>query len=732
LACHVVELQRQIKNKDNFLEEQRARLLEEEQQLSGAAADHLRLKDQVKQVRQEMRRLKKKYDSLLEESRLREERVRGQSLKHPVTCTLKDNRHRGPEAAVPIVKTSVTFVRTSVTSPRIFYPILKLFQKKRIHTGDVLEEDQAGSAGFCWSARVPVRALQVLEAHEQGINAVSFSSLDLLATGGTDKVIKLWDITSGSLSHRATLGGSTDGITCIDFSHMGDRILAASYDKSALLWQRGSVTPKLTLTGHSRKVTVARFCTLPHQVATGSTDRTIRHWDLHRAACVQVVQVTSYCSDLVCADHLIISGHYDCRIRVWDSRADGFSCGSDSTKAVISPDGGFLAAGSADGTLYIWNVSTGKMERHLPGKHISAISAVSWSPSGKYVVSVDKGGTAVLWSDHRSSSILFIIISLSSCVQLLIINAMVDKATRVFKKASPNGKLTVYLGKRDFMDQVDQVEPVDGVILIEPEYLKARKVFVTLTCAFRYGREDLDVLGLTFRKDLFVANSQVFPPSAEQETRLTLLQERLMKKLGEHAHPFTFQIPLNLPCSVTLQPGPEDTGKACGVDFEVKAFCAENLEEKIHKRNSVRLVIRKVQFAPEKPGPQPTAETTRQFLMSDKLLHLEASLDKETYYHGEPISVNVHVTNNTNKTVKKMKISVRQFADICLFTTAQYKCPVATEESDDVVAPSSTFCKVFTITPFLSNNREKRGLALDGKLRHEDTNLASSTLSVVM
>uniref|UniRef100_A0A3B4FTE9 Beta-arrestin-1 n=3 Tax=Haplochromini TaxID=319058 RepID=A0A3B4FTE9_9CICH len=299
---------------------------------------------------------------------------------------------------------------------------------------------------------------------------------------------------------------------------------------------------------------------------------------------------------------------------------------------------------------------------------------------------------------------------------------------RVFKKASPNGKLTVYLGKRDFVDHVDRVEPVDGVVLIDPEYLKERKVFVTLTCAFRYGREDLDVLGLTFRKDLFVANIQAFPPVTEEKKTLTRLQERLIKKLGEHAYPFTFEIPLNLPCSVTLQPGPEDTGKACGVDFEVKAFCAENVEEKIHKRNSVRLVIRKVQYAPEKPGPQPTAETTRQFLMSDKPLHLEASLDKEIYYHGEPISVNVHVTNNTNKTVKKMKISVRQYADICLFNTAQYKCPVATEESDDVVAPSSTFCKVFTLTPFLANNREKRGLALDGKLKHEDTNLASSTL----
>uniref|UniRef100_A0A3B4BBY2 Beta-arrestin-1 n=1 Tax=Periophthalmus magnuspinnatus TaxID=409849 RepID=A0A3B4BBY2_9GOBI len=299
--------------------------------------------------------------------------------------------------------------------------------------------------------------------------------------------------------------------------------------------------------------------------------------------------------------------------------------------------------------------------------------------------------------------------------------------SRVFKKASPNGKLTVYLGRRDFVDQVDQVEPVDGVVLIDPEYLKERKVFVSLTCAFRYGREDLDVLGLTFRKDLFVASVQVFP-NPEEHRPLTRLQERLIKKLGDHAHPFTFQIPLNLPCSVTLQPGPEDTGKACGVDFEVKAFCAENPEEKIHKRNSVRLVIRKVQYAPEKPGPQPTAETTRLFLMSDKPLHLEASLDKQVYYHGEPISVNVHVTNNTNKTVRRIKVSVRQFADICLFNTAQYKCPVASEETDDIVAPSSTLCKVFTLTPFLANNREKRGLALDGKLRHEDTNLASSTL----
>lgn len=46
-------------------------------------------------------------------------------------------------------------------------------------------------------------------------------------------------------------------------------------------------------------------------------------------------------------------------------------------------------------------------------------------------------------------------------------------------------------------------------------------------------------------------------------------------------------------------------------------------------RNSARLLIRKVQFAPEEPGPQPCAETTWQFFMSNKPLHLKACLSKE-------------------------------------------------------------------------------------------------------
>jgi len=34
------------------------------------------------------------------------------------------------------------------------------------------------------------------------------------------------------------------------------------------------------------------------------------------------------------------------------------------------------------------------------------------------------------------------------------------QATRVFKKSSLNGKITVYLGKRDFVDHITHVDPI--------------------------------------------------------------------------------------------------------------------------------------------------------------------------------------------------------------------------------------------------------------------------------
>ncbi|XP_045887597.1 arrestin 3b, retinal (X-arrestin) [Micropterus dolomieu] len=303
--------------------------------------------------------------------------------------------------------------------------------------------------------------------------------------------------------------------------------------------------------------------------------------------------------------------------------------------------------------------------------------------------------------------------------------------SKVFKKTSGNGHITLYLGKRDFVDHVDAVEVVDGVVKVDPSGLNGRKVFVYLACAFRYGNDELDVIGLSFRRDIWIQRIQVYPPTGENAT-ISPLQESLLKKTGDQGYPFSFQMPTDLPCSVSLQPGPNDSGKACGVDFEVKGYIANtpiSADEVIEKKDTCRLMIRKIQFAPANNKAGPKADITRQFLMTDKPVHLEASLEKEIYYHGDPISVMVKINNETTKIVKKIKVSVEQRTNVVLYSSDCYVKVVCSKEFGETVNANSTFEKSFQITPLLSNNKEKRGLSLDGQLKDEDTHLASTTLS---
>ena len=61
---------------------------------------------------------------------------------------------------------------------------------------------------------------------------------------------------------------------------------------------------------------------------------------------------------------------------------------------------------------------------------------------------------------------------------------MVASAIAVYKKTSPYGKLTVYLCKRDFVDHLSHVDPIEGVVVVDNDYLKGRKVFTQVNLDF--------------------------------------------------------------------------------------------------------------------------------------------------------------------------------------------------------------------------------------------------------
>ncbi|XP_034944183.1 LOW QUALITY PROTEIN: phosrestin-2-like [Chelonus insularis] len=302
---------------------------------------------------------------------------------------------------------------------------------------------------------------------------------------------------------------------------------------------------------------------------------------------------------------------------------------------------------------------------------------------------------------------------------------------KVYKKALPNGKLTLYLGKRDFIDYLSGTEAVDGVILVDQDYVNSgRKIWGQLVCSFRYGREQDEVMGLNFQKDLYLTSEQLYPQTQKSEENLTRVQERLLKKLGPNAVPFTFKFPQCSPASVTLQQGPEESGQPCGVNYYLKVFSGDSDSDLSHKRSTICLGIRKIQFAPTKQARQPCTVVRKDFLLSPGELELEVKLDKQLYYHGEIIAVNICVRNNSNKVVKKIKSLVQQGIDVVIFQNGQFRTVIDAVETQDgcPISPGSTLQKIMYLKPDIENNKQRRGIALDGRLKREEDALASSTL----
>ncbi|KAJ8357850.1 hypothetical protein SKAU_G00206440 [Synaphobranchus kaupii] len=136
-------------------------------------------------------------------------------------------------------------------------------------------------SGVCAEVRLPTTALHAFDAHDGEVNAVCFSpGSRLLATGGMDRRVKLWEVVSGHCQMKGALTGSNAGITSIEFDSAGSYLLAASNDFASRIWTVDDYRLRHTLTGHSGKVLAARFLLDNARIVSGSYDRTLKLWDL--------------------------------------------------------------------------------------------------------------------------------------------------------------------------------------------------------------------------------------------------------------------------------------------------------------------------------------------------------------------------------------------------------------------------------------------------------------------
>ena len=56
----------------------------------------------------------------------------------------------------------------------------------------------------------------------------------------------------------------------------------------------------------------------------------------------------------------------------------------------------------------------------------------------------------------------------------------------------------------------------------------------------------------------------------------------------------------------------------------------------------------------------PTSTAEKGFMFGSGKINLEASLDREVWYHGEDIPVHISINNQSKKSVKNIRVSLDQ------------------------------------------------------------------------
>jgi serine/threonine protein kinase/WD40 repeat protein len=242
-------------------------------------------------------------------------------------------------------------------------------------TGDVFAAERSDGSGVIDIGEVETgRRIGSLPGHDGDITGVAFSpDGSMLASTGSDGLLKLWDPEDGKLLEKVSGVGVARGPS---FGHDGT-LVAAAWPDEATVRVAGTSTDLMRsfkglrgATGTSFDPGGARIAVSTELLRPDSTSGLLFVLDLQ-----------------------------DGRRRVLPSQ------GAPVIDVAWSPDGDLVAAGNNEPRLTIWDATTGRLRYNLPG-HTNSITSVDWLSDSKRRVLVTGGldGTARVWTIGKAGA----------------------------------------------------------------------------------------------------------------------------------------------------------------------------------------------------------------------------------------------------------------------------------------------------------------------------------------
>ncbi|KAJ3877124.1 hypothetical protein F5051DRAFT_409606 [Lentinula edodes] len=283
------------------------------------------------------------------------------------------------------------------------------------------------------------RLLLSLDGHEGGVWALAAYG-NLLVSGSTDRTIRIWDLQEGRCLH--VFGGHTSTVRClaivkpewITHPDTGEKekwpkrtvVVTGSRDHTLRVWRlpkRGEREFDSRLppspSGHALQANPPLPPSSPD--ISDPPDPSLNPYHMHLLS-----GHTHAVRALAARGRTLVSGSYDCTVRVWDIPTGRlvhtlsghtqkvYSVVLDSRDGTWGSEGwgygsaasgrgsdGRAASGSMDGTVRLWSITTGECLHVLSG-HTSLVGLLGLSPS--FLVSAAADSTLRVWDARLPSN----------------------------------------------------------------------------------------------------------------------------------------------------------------------------------------------------------------------------------------------------------------------------------------------------------------------------------------
>ncbi|KAJ3408326.1 WD repeat-containing protein 83 [Chytridiales sp. JEL 0842] len=255
------------------------------------------------------------------------------------------------------------------------------------------------------SEQIPLKEINTLSknGHSGAVNVVKYNKDgNYVATGGGDKLVKLWNPITGLCVKTYSAHGWE--VLDIDIAPDNTRFTSVGGDRAAMLWDVATGKVIRRFTGHNARINAVAFNKDATVIVTGSYDATIRCWDC-RAQSHTPIQIIADPKDSVTSIQVteteILSGSVDGYVRTFDIRAGvciADNVGHPVTSACFSNDKNCILVSSLDDTIRLFDKENGELLADYKGHKNSEYKVVSTlTNSDAYVISGSEDGRICFW-----------------------------------------------------------------------------------------------------------------------------------------------------------------------------------------------------------------------------------------------------------------------------------------------------------------------------------------------